>query len=87
VNVEERPPLPPWLVPRSELLTVGELAARLKVSLRTVRRLQAAGKLSPRVGKGRHKMYKRGDIEALLPSLPVRPPPRRNSPAESSAAG
>lgn len=49
-----------------ELLTAHELAAALRVSVSTVRRLAARGEIPPPVRVGRSVRWRRGDIARLL---------------------
>lgn len=54
-------------MPRGEeLMSIEETAAALGVSIRTVRRRQAAGKMSRRYHIGRQDKYVRAHIEALV---------------------
>jgi hypothetical protein len=50
--------------PASTLLSIEQLAARLAVSVRTVRRMHAAGKGPPRARRGHALMYRSDDVEA-----------------------
>ena len=47
-------------------VSIVELAAELGVSVRTIRRLQAAGRMPPRVKRGRRKVYRRADLDQLF---------------------
>lgn len=54
-----------------ELLQHHELASRLKVSVRTVRRMAAAGTIPGRQVRGRVRFYWPDVVAALPPSAPV----------------
>ena len=61
--------------PARELLTAREVAARIRVSIRTVWRWTAAGELPPPVrtgGSGRIVRWKAEDIDYFIQHLPVR---------------
>lgn len=64
VQKSGRLPLP--LSPSSLLLTAEELAAELRLSERTVRRLDAAAKLPAPVSIGATVRWKRSDIDAWV---------------------
>jgi excisionase family DNA binding protein len=49
-----------------ELITLQEAAQMLGMTARTARRWVAAGKMPPRISKGKHKKFWRADIQALL---------------------
>jgi excisionase family DNA binding protein len=51
---------------RAELMSIAEAANTLGVSLRTIRRWEAAGRMPPRFKCSRRWDYRRSDIEALL---------------------
>jgi transcriptional regulator GlxA family with amidase domain len=53
----------------SELISIGDLAEQLRVSVRTVRRWQALGDAPVRLKRSRRLMYRRADIEAWLARL------------------
>ena len=60
--------------PAKELLTAREVAARIRVSIRTVWRWTAAGALPPPVrtgGNGRIVRWKADDIDQFIEDLPV----------------
>ncbi len=52
-----------------ELITIREAAATLNVTIRTVRRWQAAGKMPAQIKHGRNKKYRRAEIEAMAATL------------------
>ncbi|TIQ44617.1 helix-turn-helix domain-containing protein [Mesorhizobium sp.] len=53
-----------WVPPgRPDLVSIEELAAILGVSVRTVRRYQAAGLTPTRIRRSRQMMYRRLDVE------------------------
>lgn len=57
----------PPQMPEPELLyKPGEVAARFRVDLVTVRRWAQTGKLNPVVTPGGHRRYKASEIDALL---------------------
>ncbi|WP_461479490.1 helix-turn-helix transcriptional regulator [Mesorhizobium jarvisii] len=49
-----------------ELVSIQDLAAMAGVSLRTLRRRQAAGEMPPRIQRCRSLMYRRSDAEAWI---------------------
>jgi excisionase family DNA binding protein len=49
-----------------ELITLKEAAEMLGTHERTIRRWVAAGKMPPRIGKGKAKKFWRTDIQSLL---------------------
>jgi predicted DNA-binding transcriptional regulator AlpA len=53
-------------------ISIYEIAEKYKISLRTLRRLQATGKMPPRTRLGKKKMYWRDAIEALFQQHPAR---------------
>jgi predicted DNA-binding transcriptional regulator AlpA len=52
----------------SELITIKQAAQMLGVTVRTVRRREAAGQMPERIKHGRNKKYRRANIEALAKS-------------------
>lgn len=50
----------------SPLISIKQTAIRYGISVRTLRRLQAAGKMPPRVKWSRKLMYRKTDIAALF---------------------
>jgi excisionase family DNA binding protein len=50
----------------SEFISITRAAKLLGVSVRTVRRWQAEGKMPERVKRSREKMYRRADVMAML---------------------
>lgn len=51
-----------------DLLSIASLAAKLGISVRTVRRLHALGEGPARVKHGRKLMYRQSEIDAWLES-------------------
>ena len=49
-----------------DLLPIGDVAREFSVSVRTIRRWEAAGKLSAIRLPGGHRRFHRADIDALL---------------------
>jgi DNA-binding transcriptional MerR regulator len=51
-----------------DLLTAGEVARALDVSMTRLRQIEAAGHLTPvgRVGRGAWRMYRRADVDAVV---------------------
>ncbi|TKT71417.1 helix-turn-helix domain-containing protein [Afipia massiliensis] len=50
----------------SPLLSIKQTAVQYGLSVRTLRRLQAAGKMPPRVKQSRKLMYRKADLAALF---------------------
>ena len=71
----------------NELLTVGEVAAELKVTEATVRRWINQEKLAARRLAGGEFRVLRGDLNAMMGITPEPPPPQRSKRPFTSTAG
>lgn len=54
---------------KAEFISIYEVVIEYDVSLRTLRRMQAAGKMPPRVNRKRRKVYRRADIAKLFDTV------------------
>lgn len=59
-----------WQAKVTSLISIYQTADEYRVSIRTLRRLQAAGKMPERVRLGRKLVYQRQDIARLFRATP-----------------
>jgi predicted DNA-binding transcriptional regulator AlpA len=60
-------------------ISIYEIADQYGISLRTLRRLQAAGKMPSRIRLGKKKVYRRDAIERFFQTSPAERLPMRSS--------